>query len=130
HCSLSTGTSPSFGCVVTLPLPSHTLSLQSPSCCTLVNVPDAVLLTPQLPPLHVRWWQSVSVPGQSFGVTQPTQLPLPSHTSPPPQLVPALTSVCDGVPFVHTSSVHALLSSGTSVSSTFWWESPTPSHCC
>ena len=42
--------------------------------------------------MHVRWWQSVSVPGQVDAVTQTTQAPWPSQMVLPPQLLPAVTN--------------------------------------
>src|SRR5204862_1304762 len=99
------------------PWPSHCTCLQSPGVCVVSGVPCVVLATPQTPFVQVRWWHSVSVPGQPEAVRQLTQAPWPSQIVLVPQLVPAETLGLLGVPAVQTSLVHGLPSTGRSVSS-------------
>src|SRR5262245_4210672 len=127
--SPSTGTSVFSGTSTALPEPSQRFSLQSPVVCAVVGVPIAVKLVPQTPAVHVRAWQSSSMPGQSEGIAHPTQEPAPSQTTAVPQEAPAAVGGFDGTPAVHTSSVQGLPSSGTSVSSSASCAIPAPSHC-
>src|SRR4051812_7977436 len=83
---------------------------------------------PQPPPMQVRWWQSVSVPGQVEAVMQTTQAPWPSQTVLPPQLLPAVTNGLVGMPAVQTSCVQALPSTGRSRSSLAVVVPPWPSQ--
>ena len=139
HGFLSSGRSVSSGWVAVAPLPSHTSRKQSPVICTGSGVPVGVKSWPHLPCTQVRVWQASSWPAQSAGARHPTQTPLPSQTSPVPQLSPDETGVLDLTPALQASVVQALLSSGRSVSSTAlvvpplpshwtWWQSPTT--CC
>ena len=57
------------------PLPSHWLRLQSPAVCVGSAVPAVAFATPHTPFVQVRWWQSVSVPGQADAVRQVTHAP-------------------------------------------------------
>ena len=93
-------------------------------------MPGAVKCVPQVPFVHVRVAQSVSIPGQSEAVRHCTQLPLPSHSVPPlwSQVVPAVSGGFDGTPLVQTSPVHSFPSTGTSVSSATLTTFPAPSH--
>src|SRR5688572_16528594 len=79
HSSASTGRSPLFATIFSLPPPSHCRSLQSPTfCCAGGNgVLFGVKLYPHTLLTHVRVLQKSSTPGQSVGIRQPTQLPLP-----------------------------------------------------
>ena len=92
--------------LATPPLPSQTCVLQSPAVCTVTGVFAGVSLTPHWPVVHVRFEQSVSVPGQSAGVEHCEQLPMPSHACVPP--VPHAVPCCAGgvlhvaVPGLHT----------------------------
>src|SRR5205823_13401788 len=60
---------------------------------------------------------------------QCTHEPPPSHSSPVPQAVPAGDTPCWTTPAAQPSVVHALPSSGTSLSSATISTSPAPSHC-
>ena len=94
-----------------------------------VGVPAAVLLKPQRLLIQVRTRHAVSCPGQSAAITHSPQAPLPSQMRPPgPQTVPTGDTGFEGVPAVHTSSVQALLSLGTSVLSVALTTVPAPSH--
>src|SRR5262249_4557635 len=112
----------------TLPLPSHTESRQSCGACAATGVFAAVKETPHTPAVQVRAWHSSSVPWQSAGVSQPTHIPAASQTRLTPHAVPCGLSGFEGTPAVHTSSVQAFLSSGTSVSSACATAAPLPSH--
>src|SRR6185503_4038996 len=116
HWSPSTGRSPLLATLTMLPRPSHWFCWQSPGVCMLVTVPAAVLLTPQVLPLQVRTWHSVSEPGHWAAVrhwthTPPAhaplwQSPLPRHIWPSAHLVahdpPQSTSV--SLPFLIPSA--------------------------
>ena len=72
--------------------------------------------------LQVRWWHSVSVPGQSVGCRHCTHagvVPLPLHRVPLLWLhvVPEASGGFDVWPALHRSFVQALPSTGVSVSS-------------
>src|SRR5262252_974356 len=71
----SSGTSLSSVDTRALPLPSQSLTLQSPAVWTGVRMPAALFETPQAFWMQVRVRQSPSVPGQSAAVRQPTQRP-------------------------------------------------------
>src|SRR4029434_263535 len=118
HWLPSTGLSVSSLTVWGWPLPSHWTRLQSLSVCMAAGsaVPADVLVTPQLPFVQVRVWQKLSVP-QLAAVTHPTQAPWPLHIRFVPQTVPVDRFGFDFVPFVQTSPVQALPSTGRSVSS-------------
>jgi hypothetical protein len=89
----------------------------------LVGVPEAVYVMPHVPLTHVLVWQSVSVPWQSLGVMQPTQVPLPSQT-PDGQGVPAGAGAKAGVPPVQVAFVQSFGAVGTFESSTTWPQTP------
>ncbi len=61
--------------------------------------------------------QAVSLPGQSVATVQPMHWPVASQWLAPPQFEFAGIIVCEGAPGAQRSFVHALRSSGTSVSS-------------
>jgi hypothetical protein len=68
-------------------------------------MPAGVKCTPHIPVSQVRARHSLSLPGQSVGSRQPTQLPLPSQKRPLPQGVRRFRFRCEGTPLVHTSPV-------------------------
>src|SRR5262249_9574883 len=113
-----------------LPAPSHTFTWQSPGDCPLTGVPAAVYATPQAPAVQVRTEHSVSTPGQSLAARHDTQLPAPSHRLPPDWLHAECGAEggFEGTQFVHTSFVHWLPSTGTSLSSGTLATLPLPSH--
>src|SRR5262249_38902408 len=81
------------------------------------------------PALHTRVAQSRwAGAGQSLALTQPVQWPLPSHTLLPPQLVPPAVGGVLRAPLVHTSVVHRVPSTGTSLLSITDTRPPAPSH--
>ena len=81
-------------------------------------VPEAANEKPQTPPeVQVRVRQAVSLPGQSVATVQPMHWPVASQWLAPPQFEFAGIIVCEGAPVAQRSFVHALRSSGTSVSS-------------
>src|SRR5262245_51742849 len=104
-----------------LPLPSHCFCWQSPvTCWAAGSGPAGAPPKPHTPALHLGTWQAVPL-GHSESCVQVTQLPAPSHREPPIwlQALPALVNGWTGVPALHASLVHWLLSSaGTSVLST------------
>src|SRR5690349_16710500 len=71
-----------------------------------------------MPFMQTVVWQALGGGPQFASVMQPTQEPMPLHIRLVPQLTPLATFGFDGVPFVQTSSVHRLPSTGTSLSST------------
>ncbi len=77
--------------------------------------------------MHENITHMVSVP-QSAALVQPPQWPAPSHFKVPLQTVFTGLGGFDGTPAVQTSSVHWLLSAGTSVLSSTGVEAPCPSH--
>jgi hypothetical protein len=85
-------------------------------------------LKPQAFAVQVRTPHSVSLPGQSLALLQPTQTPVLSHTWLPPHEVPLATGGFDGTPLVHTSPVQGFESSGTSALSLADTTLPAPSH--
>src|SRR5690242_14208329 len=85
---------------------------------------------PQTPRAHVRALQLVSTPGQVDAVRHWTQTLLPLHRVPPiEQAVPEVVGGFEGTPAVHTSFVHWLPSTGTSVFLGALVTPPLPSHC-
>src|SRR5262249_5325526 len=118
------------------PFPSHWFFWQSPIVCAFTAVPCAAKVIPQVPALQVRVAHSVSVPEHWEGLVHSAQLPEPSQNDVPlgPQGASLALAGFEGTPPVQTSSVHALLSTGTSVSSgcmattpalqTACWQSP------
>ena len=80
--------------------------------------------------MHVRSWHSVSVPTQSAGTLQPTQLPSPSHTrsAPAPHAVSAGRFVFIGTPATQMSAVQSFESFGSSSSSIWLAMAPAPSQ--
>src|SRR5262249_48357127 len=114
HWLPSTGLSFVSATLCTLPAPSHTFFLQSPVVCDATAVLAAGKPKPHAPAVHFRVLHSSSVPGHSLGAVQPVHAP-PTHASPLPHPVPSPSVGFDGTPFVHTSSVHGLLSTGLSV---------------
>ena len=110
---------PSFGrsllsaAVAIPPEPSHTLDWQSPGVCAAIGVPAATLLKPQVLFVQLRTRHSVSWPGQLLAITHCTHRLAPLHT-PVLQAIPAARGGFDGAPFVQTSLVQSLPSTGTS----------------
>src|SRR6185437_6464950 len=104
HCLPSLGLSPLSTVFTMLPLASHCIEWQSPIVGSGTKVPIGALVGLHMPALQAQVRQAVLAP-QSLAWLQPTQLPLPSHTSPVPHDVPIVTLVCEGVPLVHTSFV-------------------------
>jgi hypothetical protein len=80
------------------PLPSQNIAPPAPQAVLI-----AALLMPQTPPMHVRDWHMVSVPGHSDAVLHPTQVPCPSQNMLPP--VPQAVSIA-AMPIPHTPAVH------------------------
>lgn len=80
---LSSSVSVASSSVVTVPMPSHTSRLQSPATCELVG-PLGSLTLPHKPSVHVRFRQTVSVPGQSLAVWQFVPPPAPAIPPLPP----------------------------------------------
>lgn len=119
-----------FVITVVDPVPSQRISAQSPGICEATGVPAAVNSTPHDPTKHVRFSHSVSCPGQSAAVMHWTHAPMALHCVPLPSEhgEPSATGECDGIPAIHASSVHALLSFGMSMSSFFSTTSPTLSQ--
>jgi hypothetical protein len=113
---------------VTFPMPSHTFFLQSPAVCMLTTVPFAAYEKPQVLAMQVRVWHSVSVPGQVVAWTHWTQEPLPLHTLPVPQAMPAgaLFMVTD--PIEQPGTVQGLVGAGTSMLSKTMLTAPMPLH--
>jgi hypothetical protein len=127
---------PSFGksvgpeTLTELPIPSHSLTLQSPTVGFESSVPAGANVTPHVFATHVRVRQVVSDPAQSVGALQPTHAPAPLHTMfiIAPQIAPDINAGFDGVPFEQTFEVQSFMSSGTSASSTIEASAPAPSH--
>src|SRR5262249_15999012 len=68
HSLPSTGGSAASLIRPTPPIPSQACGWESPAVWAAVGVPSATKAIPHVPSTHVRDWQSVSVPGQSFAV--------------------------------------------------------------
>jgi hypothetical protein len=114
-----------------LPAPSHWLEWQSPAVCAVVAVPAAALVAPQVFPLQVRVWHSVSVPAHCVAALHCTQAPPAVQNDPPPWLQAVSTGCvgCEGTPAVQISLVHWLPSStGVSPFVTLLTMLPAPSH--
>ena len=118
----STGRSVSSLATTSAP-PMQMFFLQSRGVWPWTDVPSAVLLMPHMPvALQVRWWHSVSVPGQSLGCRHCTHAgaePLPLQRVPSLWLhtVPEASGGFEKMPALHRSCVQALPSTGLSVSS-------------
>jgi hypothetical protein len=130
HWFVSAPTSVSSICVLmTLPLPSQVFLWQSPDACVGVTNPAGLRSKSHTPPPeHVRVWHSLSTPGQSPGTRQlSAQSPTELQKCPPLHIMPVRAGF-EGVPFVQTSLVHSLPSTGRSLSSTALTTLPLPSH--
>lgn len=116
--------------VTMAPEPLHWFCLQSPGVCIATGVPLAVKLKPHTCAEHVRVWHSVSVPAHCVGALHCTQAPAPSQNDPPlwVHAVSTARGGLDGTPAVQTSSVHCMLSTGTSALSFTLTIAPDPLH--
>jgi hypothetical protein len=77
--SASSGTSVSFGTVVTAPFPSHSCFRQSFGWPTEMSVCAATFIAPQPPALQVALTQAFAGGGQSVAETHSTHFPFPSQ---------------------------------------------------
>ena len=82
----SAGRSVPSGAAMMLPVPSHTLSLQSFGDCALVGVPNDTSFAPHTFALQVRVRHSVSVPAHCVAALHCTQVPTALQNDPPPWL--------------------------------------------
>src|SRR5436190_17797836 len=86
------------------------VALQSCPPPWLHAVPWGALGLAQFPPVQVAGWHWLPLGGQSPADKQPTQVPLPSQTVPPPSLqeVPVAAKTSPHVPLLQAATLHWL----------------------
>ena len=101
------------------PAPSHWFTWQSPIVWAIAWVPAGTKAIPQTPMAQVRDWHSVSSPGHWSFAVHSAHWPAPSQNEAPPapQGKFDASGGLEGTPWVQTSAVHSLPSTGTSPAS-------------
>jgi hypothetical protein len=130
HWLPSTGTSVLSMLLTMFPAPSQAFVWQSPGVCEPVTVPADVNVNPHVADTQLRCLHSVSTPGHCEALLHWTHDPNPLHTVPPFWLHGVFRGAEGllGTPFMHTSLVHWLPSTGTSELSAWLTTFPVPSQ--